>query len=380
MPSMVLSWSFKACYQLTSLWLRGEAKFVRVLRGVLAISFLFTVLAFSAFLIIIDPIHETGLVPTKDYRAPDILYDFNMELPVWSIVAFIDMRLPIASRPDVFKSAISVIPLWDNSSDYKPDCVPLPGNLTVGGKSQNVQSDPYIQAITIFCPSRRVGLNGNLPGHIPEAISRGMFDDSLVDARMRTVSILVGLTNNTNDVVANTIPTPMFPGLNLAGNISREFKRRFVKPPLASWGIFSSSTSFLVTGLSPLFYDPSSLIPRSPDTGTLRIFGQNDHSDWELHQDYRDKSVWSGLASVGGFWTFLNGAFGIIFGTRLVLILFASKVSLGAGIKPGSIFGIAHLFQRQRPADEHQENDIHQERLPLQITRTSRSTSPRPRN
>ena len=67
----------------------------------------------------------------------------------------------------------------------------------------------------------------------------GMFDDSLVDARMRTVSILVGLTNNTHDVVANTIPTPIFPGLHLAGNVSRRFKRRFVKPPLASWGIFS---------------------------------------------------------------------------------------------------------------------------------------------
>jgi len=73
----------------------------------------------------------------------------------------------------------------------------------------------------------------------------GMFDDSLVDARMRTVSILVGLTNNTNDVVTNTIPTPLFPGLNLAGNISRDFKRRFVKPPLASFGIFSVSQSFL---------------------------------------------------------------------------------------------------------------------------------------
>ena len=73
----------------------------------------------------------------------------------------------------------------------------------------------------------------------------GMFDDSLVDARMRTVSILVGLTNNTNDVVANTIPTPIFPGLNLAGNVSRRFKRRFVKPPLASWGIFTVSQSLI---------------------------------------------------------------------------------------------------------------------------------------
>jgi hypothetical protein len=73
----------------------------------------------------------------------------------------------------------------------------------------------------------------------------GMFDNSLVDARTRTVSILVGLTNNTNDVVANTIPTPIFPGLSLAGNVSRRFKRRFVKPPLASLGIFGVSQSLI---------------------------------------------------------------------------------------------------------------------------------------
>ena len=59
-----------------------------------------------------------------------------------------------------------------------------------------------------------------------------------------------------------------------------------------------------------------------------------------------------------------------------------SKVLFGAGIKPGSIFGIAHLFQRQRPADEHQEDDMHKEQLPLQnltenAARTSRSPSPR---
>jgi hypothetical protein len=56
----------------------------------------------------------------------------------------------------------------------------------------------------------------------------------------------------------------------------------------------------------------------------------------------------------------------------------ASKNLFGTGIKPGSVFGIAHLFQRQRPANEHQEDDIHKEGLHLQslTTRTSRSTSP----
>ena len=59
-----------------------------------------------------------------------------------------------------------------------------------------------------------------------------------------------------------------------------------------------------------------------------------------------------------------------------------SRVLFGAGIKPGSIYGIAHLFQRQRPANEHQEDDTHKERIRLQsltenAARTSRSPSPR---
>ena len=59
-----------------------------------------------------------------------------------------------------------------------------------------------------------------------------------------------------------------------------------------------------------------------------------------------------------------------------------SNVLSGAGIQPGSIFGIANLFQRQPAGDEHQEHDIHGEQLHLSsftedTTRTSRSTSPR---
>ncbi|EDR04005.1 uncharacterized protein LACBIDRAFT_295116, partial [Laccaria bicolor S238N-H82] len=221
--------------------LAGEAKGIIAFRFLLAIPLLLALLLFSAISIIIEPIHEIGLVPHKDYRAPELLYDFNMEPPVWSIVAFIDMRLPIASDPEVsllnlsgtIQTAITVKPLWDDSDvKNKPDCVHLDGNLTIGGKSQNVQSDPYIQTITIFCPSRREGLTAReimsapSPDVSPDLLvtvnftTLQMYDDSLVDARNRTVSILVGLTNNTNDVVSNTIPTPLFPGLNLAGNVS----------------------------------------------------------------------------------------------------------------------------------------------------------------
>ena len=69
----------------------------------------------------------------------------------------------------------------------------------------------------------------------------GVSAESLVDARQSAVSILVGLTNNTADIVENTIPTPLFPGSHLCGSTSRELRRRFVKPPLASLGFFSVS-------------------------------------------------------------------------------------------------------------------------------------------
>ncbi|KIJ95636.1 hypothetical protein K443DRAFT_323167 [Laccaria amethystina LaAM-08-1] len=68
---------------------KGETIIMRGLRGVLAISLLFAVFVFPAISIIIEPI--------------------------WCLVAFIGMRLPIASQPDVFNTAISVTPLWDNS-------------------------------------------------------------------------------------------------------------------------------------------------------------------------------------------------------------------------------------------------------------------------
>ena len=63
-----------------------------------------------------------------------------------------------------------------------------------------------------------------------------------------------------------------------------------------------------------------------------------------------------------------------------VALFVASKVLSRAGIEPGSVLGIAHLFQRQRPADVHRGDDAGQEMQSFteNTTRTSRSTSPRP--
>lgn len=87
---------------------------------------------------------------------------------------------------------------------------------------------------------------------------------------------------------------------------------------------FQTSKTFLVTDLTAITTDPSPLVPHAENTATLRIWGQNDYSEWLIRRDYREKSVWAGFAAVGGFWTFLNGVFALLFGSSLLLILFGT--------------------------------------------------------
>jgi hypothetical protein len=67
----------------------------------------------------------------------------------------------------------------------------------------------------------------------------GINSDSLVDTRLSSVSVIVGLTNDTADVLDNTLPTPLVPGTHLLGGVSREFRRRFERPQTAALGVLS---------------------------------------------------------------------------------------------------------------------------------------------
>ena len=122
----------------------------------------------------------------------------------------------------------------------------------------------------------------------------------------------------------------------------------------------------MVAELVALAPDPSPLIPRDENIGTLRIFGQNDPSEWTFKQDSREKSVWGGFAAVGGFWTIMNGVFGIMFGSSLLLIVFGEDTFLSKvatisapnprpvtllGVKPLSLFGILDGLQSERVRD-----------------------------
>lgn len=58
------------------------------------------------------------------------------------------------------------------------------------------------------------------------------------------------------------------------------------------------------------------------NTATLRLYTQNDPSDWVVGQDFRDHYVLDGFSRVGGFWAFVNGLFAVFFGSTLATIIF----------------------------------------------------------
>jgi len=70
-----------------------------------------------------------------------------------------------------------------------------------------------------------------------------------------------------------------------------------------------------------LIPDPSSLILRRNNTGTLRIFPQDDISEWYVDADYRDHDVLGGVGVSGGFWTAVNGVFAALLGSGLLWVI-----------------------------------------------------------
>ncbi|KAJ6631700.1 hypothetical protein B0H10DRAFT_1979912 [Mycena sp. CBHHK59/15] len=82
--------------------------------------------------------------------------------------------------------------------------------------------------------------------------------------------------------------------------------------------------------------DPLSI---DPDMATLRIMQLDPGRYQKSFQDYKDTSALTGLATVGGFWTFVNGALIFFFGVNVMYFLF--------GRRPLSAPGVVHFLQRR---------------------------------
>lgn len=154
------------------------------------------------------------------------------------------------------------------------------------------------------------------------------------------------MTAKTEDVIRRTQPTVLIPGSNLIGLASVAVMQQFTAPGLSAFGLFDvwrfrkvyicvltfdwqAFESYLLAQIGHVWPDPrasgdspSEIIPKGPSIGTLRISLQDAQAEFRILQEYRERSILRGLASVGGLWTFIGGVFSALFGSSLMRLFF----------------------------------------------------------
>ncbi|KAF7362522.1 Short-chain dehydrogenase/reductase family protein [Mycena venus] len=133
-----------------------------------------------------------------------------------------------------------------------------------------------------------------------------------------------------------TDATPMVSGSNLFGRLTWTQRET-----LSPWGLASPAASKPVftadiTGLQPYLLDTTSA---AQNFATLLLYQPYTNAT-QLTHDVSDVSALSGLSTFGGFWTFVNGAFALLFGANVIYFAF--------GRRPLSALGLVHIFQKSK--------------------------------
>ncbi|KAJ7883259.1 hypothetical protein B0H13DRAFT_2046999 [Mycena leptocephala] len=143
-----------------------------------------------------------------------------------------------------------------------------------------------------------------------------------------------------SDVNSYADVIPLMAGSHLSAFFSLKQRDVFSKNAQDLLGITTPFRSINLTSVLLVQPDPFPL-DLGPNEASLRLRMRNDIvGPVELVQEYTDASVLDGLATFGGFWTFVNGVFAMVFGANLLYFLLRRR-SLSA-------LGIVHIFQRRR--------------------------------
>ncbi|KAJ7105687.1 hypothetical protein C8R44DRAFT_806662, partial [Mycena epipterygia] len=151
--------------------------------------------------------------------------------------------------------------------------------------------------------------------------------------------IFVYIFDVENDYLPLFDPTTIiFLGSSLVGSISwTEIQQR----NLRFGGMSVTYRSSFIPRVTNL--QPYPLHAAEANIAKLMLFNTNFGMS-EVLQETVDASTLSGIATFGGFWTFVNGTFALIFGANVVYFLF--------GRRPLSALGVVHIFERRRLARE----------------------------
>ncbi|KAJ7323234.1 hypothetical protein DFH08DRAFT_1029526 [Mycena albidolilacea] len=139
-------------------------------------------------------------------------------------------------------------------------------------------------------------------------------------------------------------PLPLLPGSRLFGLLRWSQRQQIAQ---------SNPPFMYAPEIYALQTDPSSE-PMAPRGALLTLLSPH-YGPFKFLQDTADASPLSGIATFGGFWTFVNGTFALFFGANVVYFMFGNWNPLRSAIesddytgrRPLSALGVVHLFQRR---------------------------------
>ncbi|KJA21276.1 hypothetical protein HYPSUDRAFT_88078 [Hypholoma sublateritium FD-334 SS-4] len=329
-----------------SIWRKnfvGEAMSIRAIRGILAIVVLFAVLLYTFLNVIFAPIQETALSPIKSYRVSGVTpYDLldGINYPTWHVSyrSQDSTRLTSLISLDVFFSAVNVTAIWPDSIYGANDSLFM-SNLPACGKG--VMAAPNrIPSFYYQCSSALISTDYVLPDlniNIDfDLLISGL--SGMVGPARTQLPLVIGLSDDPVDDLIHTESVTIIPGVNMAVSYIIDVRQVYNNGAMAAFGSFYVMRKFWLPRFVGYYPDPAATFT-GINRSSLNIFSQANYGELNFIQEYREHSVFDGLASVGGLWTAFGGIFAIIFG--------ASMLHTYNGSKPLSIFGIAHNFQAE---------------------------------
>ncbi|KAJ3510128.1 hypothetical protein NMY22_g16067 [Coprinellus aureogranulatus] len=329
----------------TTIWsenVPGEAPWVVGLRGFLVAVSICTLLAFGVYQAIIAPISELGMIPYKQFRAASLPQGFtSLNKGSWNLmVARIclfqaGLSQDLISR-QVFNSWQHPLAVTHLSQAVtvqlqvptSPSC--HIANATVMALQARLQKNQSSEVVVVTCPE-----NTPLPDVSLVVNFTGLVGNTLRWS-WNVVSVYVGLTEDPDNVFANTQPIFLFQGTHMIAVTDVQFRQQLKPPELGTLG-FETMETFLISTVKQIM--PVS-VASGPNISTLRFAPDDFTQEWTVVQDYRSKTVLEGLSSVGGLGSFLS--------TILVLLLGSSLMRAMLRSKPYSPFGLLHNVQSQQ--------------------------------
>ncbi|PPQ99426.1 hypothetical protein CVT24_005413 [Panaeolus cyanescens] len=342
----------------------GEGRIIRSLRAFFASLLIVGMCFYAAYNLFLNPINETVLVPIKEITGESIPWDVEVAEPVWNIVMvrpFVnaatrtrvsttggswDTTPDANTRIQMFHDAVTVTPLWDNSSsDNSPPCTHKPGAITRFVQDTSIP----VEMISITCPGR---VNAtDFFDVTPDLLVRVNFTtlsvspEETTNAWSNIVQIFVGFIDDEVSVTRFTTGVTVPSNVNQLVEVGIILRETFVSRLFSTLGMIDLTTIIPLASIKQILSDPlastssSSRVQIAENTSTVRLFTAINVNDRKVLQEFREKSILGGFAAVGGLWTFFDGIFAFFFGLTVFAILFESK--------PLSILGMVHGWRHR---------------------------------